>query len=93
MQRRAGVLKNDIKGENMISFVMKTAWEAERSRINTEKKIRDMEDRHEKKTTHNEVKKYKAMKEINWELVDKWRPNPGINCVLQNEKLERAGAK
>lgn len=52
-----------------------------------------MEDRHEKKNTHNEVKKYKAMKETNWELVDKWRPNTGMNCVLQDEKLERAGAK
>lgn len=52
-----------------------------------------MEDRHEKKTTHNEVKKYKAMKETKWELVDKQRPNTGMNCVLQDEKLERAGAK
>lgn len=34
------MLKKDIKEENMTSFVMKTAWEADRSRINTEKNQR-----------------------------------------------------
>lgn len=34
------MLKKDIKGENMTHFVMKTAWVADKSRINTEENQR-----------------------------------------------------
>lgn len=39
MERRSDVLNKEIKGQNVVSFKMKTAWEAERSRNNIEKKI------------------------------------------------------
>lgn len=36
MERRSDMLKKEIKGKNMVSFKMKTAWETERSRNNIE---------------------------------------------------------
>lgn len=39
------------------------------------------------------MKKYKAMKEINLELID-MEPQQGmINCVLEDENLEWSGVK
>lgn len=35
MERRAGLLKKEIEGKNMISFEMETAWEAEKGAEST----------------------------------------------------------
>lgn len=67
MNRRAGILKKETEGKNTISFEMKMALEAERSRINTERRS-ELWRAGMRKTTQKAVEKERAMKEINLEL-------------------------